>query len=444
MTSSEVQNDPRSSAILDRLLSLHPKLIDLSLGRMERLLNALGNPETRLPPVIHIAGTNGKGSVLATLKGIFQANGNKVHAYTSPHLVEFRERIELSGTPISEDALADLLEEVEAANGGEPITFFEITTVAALLAYSRQPADVLLLEVGLGGQFDATNVIAAPALCVITPVSIDHTEFLGATLGQIAGEKAGILKHGCTAIIGPQEREAETAIDGKAIRVKAPLRLYGSDFMAHEEQGRLIYQDTDGLMDLPLPRLEGRHQLENAATAIAAAKTFADGALTPEIIAAGLNMATWPGRLQRLKEGPIISALGSEGKEAPDVWIDGGHNPAAAGVVAQAMADLDERVSRPLFVVVGMLSNKDADGFFQPFEGLARRVYGVPMVGGHTGHEATDLAMAASRYGIGAGIASNVLDAISQIMADMEEGEVPRILITGSLYLIGDVLRNNS
>ena len=437
----------QSGAILTRLLDLHPKLIDLTLGRMERLLAALGHPETKLPPVIHIAGTNGKGSVLATLKAMLQAEGKRVHAYSSPHLVEFRERIEIGGAPITEDALSDILEEVERINGGEPITFFEITTAAGLLAFSREPADVLLLEVGLGGRLDATNVVDKPAVTVITPVSIDHTDFLGATLGQIAGEKAGILKKGCVAIIGPQEPDAETAIDGVAAIRRVPLKLYGSDFIAHEEHGRLVYQDTDGLMDLPLPRLIGRHQIENAAIAIAAAKAFIGGELSPETIAAGFRTASWPGRLQRLKEGPIVASLGRTGvldAEAPDVWVDGGHNPAAASVLAQTMADLDERVPRPLYVIAGMLSNKDPVGFFEPFEGLTRRVYGVPMIEGHRGFEPTDMALAASKLGISAGTASNVLDAISQVMSDVEEGETPRILITGSLYLVGDVLRENS
>ncbi len=437
----------QSGAILDRLLTLHPKSIDLTLGRMERLLAALGNPETKLPPVIHIAGTNGKGSVLATLKGLLQAEGLLVHAYTSPHLVEFRERIELGGAPISEDTLSDLLDEVERINGDEPITFFEITTAAALLAYSRTSADVLLLEVGLGGRLDATNVIETPRVSVITPVALDHQDYLGATLGQIAGEKAGILKRSCEAIIGPQDREAETAIEGIANKVSAPLKLYGTDFLAYEEHGRFIYQDTDGLMDLPLPRLEGRHQIENAAIAIAAAKSFVGRTLSPDVIAAGLRTATWPGRLQRLKEGPIVSSLGIEGAlnaNTPDVWVDGGHNPAAAGAVAQTMADMDERLSRPLYIIAGMLQNKDATGFFQAFEGLARRVFAVPMVKAHEGFEPTDLAAAASEAGLGAGTASNVADAISQVMSDVGEGEIPRILITGSLYLVGDVLKDNS
>jgi len=433
-----------SDAVLARLLELHPKRIDLTLGRIERLLAALGNPENCLPPVIHVAGTNGKGSVIAYLKGMLQAEGKRVHAYTSPHLVSFRERIELSGAPIAEDELEALLAEVERANGDEPITFFEITTAAAFLAFARDPADALLLEVGLGGQLDATNLIERPKVTVITPVSLDHQEFLGATLGQIANEKAGILKKDCPAIIGPQAPDAEAAIDARANEVGTSLKLYGSDFIAHEEQGRYIYQDTDGLMDLPLPRLEGRHQLDNAAVAIAAAKVFFDGNIAPESIAAGLRTATWPGRLQRLKEGPLVAGLAEGEADAPDLWIDGGHNPAAAAVLAQAMADLDERVSRPLYLVVAMGANKDPRGFFEQFHGLARRVVAVPMPEGSEGFAPRDLAAAASEVGLAAGVAANPADALGQALSDAGEGEAPRILITGSLFLIGEVLKENA
>ncbi len=433
-----------SSAVLARLLELHPKRIDLTLGRIERLAAALGNPERALPPVIHVAGTNGKGSVVAYLKGMLQAAGRAVHAYTSPHLVSFRERIELAGAPIAEDALAALLEEVEQVNAGAPITFFEITTAAAFLAFARQPADALLLEVGLGGRLDATNLVETPKVTVITPVSLDHQEFLGATLGQIASEKAGILKKDCTAVIGPQLPDAEAAIEARAHQVGAKLLLYGSDFMAHEEQGRLIYQDTDGLMDLPLPRLEGRHQLENAAVAIAAAKVFFGAAPAPETVAAGLRTVDWPGRLQRLKQGPLVAASGGDEADAPDIWIDGGHNPAAASALAQAMADLDERLSRPLYLVAAMGVNKDPGGFFAPFAGLARRAIAVPLPEGQGGIPPRDLAAAAAEAGLAAGVAANPADAIGQALSDAGAGEPPRILVTGSLFLVGEILKENA
>lgn len=435
----------RAGDILDRLTALHPRKIDLTLDRMWRVLDRLGNPQNALPPIIHVAGTNGKGSVLAYLKAMLQAAGKRVHTYSSPHLVRFNERIELAGAPISNEALSAVLAEVEALNAGEPITFFEVTTAAALLAFSRAPADALILEVGLGGRLDATNVIDNPAVSVITPVYLDHQDFLGATLGQIAFEKAGILKPGVTGIIGPQSPEAQAVIEARAGEVGAPLRFYGTDFIAHEEQGRYIYQDTDGLMDLPLPRLEGGHQIENAAVAIAAAKAFVPVSFTPEQLATGLRTATWPGRMQRLKEGPLVASIGGEGgqQNAPDLWIDGGHNPGAARVVAQAMADLDERLSRPLYIIAGMGKNKDAQGFFKPFVGLARRVFTVPMPDDHEGYSPRELAAEASGAGLNASIASNVADGIAEAMADAKDGETPRILITGSLYLIGTVLAEN-
>ncbi|MBD3666756.1 MAG: bifunctional folylpolyglutamate synthase/dihydrofolate synthase, partial [Kangiella sp.] len=267
---SDAATAPTSDAILDRLTGLHPKLIDLTLDRTERLLAALGHPERSLPPVIHIAGTNGKGSVSAFLQAMFEAAGLRVHRYTSPHLVRFHERIVLDGQPIAEPALIDLLEECERVNGGANITYFEITTVAALLAFSRTPADVLLLEVGLGGRFDATNVIEAPAVSVITHIGLDHQQFLGDTIEEIAGEKAGILKRDVPAIIAPQEDAVVPRIEREAAQVHAPLFLGGQDWTAYEEHGRLVYQDTDGLLDLPLPALAGAPPIENAGASIAA------------------------------------------------------------------------------------------------------------------------------------------------------------------------------
>ncbi len=435
----------RSSDILDRLTALHPKKIDLSLERMMRLLERLGAPQKSLPPVIHIAGTNGKGSVLAYLKAMLQASGKRVHAYSSPHLVRFNERIELNGAPISDDDLSDLLGEVESVNAEAPITFFEVTTAAAFLAFSRTPADVLLLEVGLGGRLDATNVVTDPALSIITPIYLDHQDFLGSTLGQIAFEKAGIIKPRIPAVIGPQSDEAQSVIERQAAKMGAPLRIHGTDFIAHEEQGRYIYQDTDGLMDLPLPRLEGRHQIENAAIAIAAFKAFMGPKFTTEALAAGLRTATWPGRLQRLKDGPLVEALGSKPNDqnTPDLWIDGGHNPGAGRVLAQAMADLDERLSRPLYIIAAMGRIKDAHGFFKPFVGLARRVFTVAMPEDHEGYSPQDLAAEVSNAGLAASTAANIPDAIAQVLADAGDEEPPRILITGSLYLMGEVLRDN-
>lgn len=428
-----------SDDILARLTQLHPKVIDLSLGRLERLLSALGNPERAVPPVIHVAGTNGKGSVVAYLRAMLEAAGQAVHAYTSPHLVRFHERIRLAegpgaSAPIPEPALASLLDACESANGDAPITFFEITTAAAFLAFARTPADALLLEVGLGGRLDATNVIARPAVTVITPVSYDHQSYLGDTLPQIAGEKAGILKPGVPAVIGPQADDAMEVIEARANELGAPVSRFGQDFTAYEEQGRLVFQDATGLMDLPLPALRGRHQIANAATAIAAVRAFTP--LPEPAIAAGLSRVEWPARMQRLAKGPVAAlAPGAE------VWLDGGHNPAAGKVLAETVADLEERTPRPLVLVTGMMDSKDATGFFDAFPGLAARVIAVTIPGQPNARPAESVAAMARAAGLDAHTAPDIESALR---AAAGAGDAPRILICGSLYLAGEVLAMNA
>ncbi len=366
------------SAVAARLLALHPKRIDLSLDRIERLLAALGHPERRLPPVIHVAGTNGKGSTVAFARAILEAAGKRVHVYTSPNLVRLNERFRLGqmgGGNLVEDAeLADTLIECEAKNAGAPITVFEIETAAAFLLFSRHPADVALLEVGLGGRLDATNVVERPLASVITRVSIDHREFLGDTIEQIAAEKAGILKRDVPAVISSQAREALTVIERQAARVRAPLSIAGEDWTATEERGRLVYQDGDGLLDLPAPKLYGRHQFENAGAAIAALRV---GGLKLPAAAfeAGMTRVDWPARMQRLSQGRLTALIPPES----ELWLDGGHNADGGRAVAAALADLEERVSRPLVLIVGMLSTKDCAGFLKNFSGLARRVIAVPI-----------------------------------------------------------------
>jgi dihydrofolate synthase/folylpolyglutamate synthase len=300
----------RSDAFLQRFLSLHPKLIDLSLGRIERLLTRLDHPESRLPPVIHVAGTNGKGSTIAFMRAVLEAAGLAVHVYTSPHLVSFHERIRLGhpdgGRLVDEARLAQAFARCEEANGGEPITIFEMTTAAALLLFAENPAHVLLLEVGLGGRVDATNVVARPLATVVTPVSRDHSEYLGDTIAKIAVEKAGIFKRGAPAVIAPQDHdEAAEALERAARRIGAKLFVGGRDFHVHEEQGRLVYQDEDGLLDLPLPRLPGRHQHVNAGAAIAALRAAGFGRLPASAYEAGMTGADWPARLQRLNRGAL-------------------------------------------------------------------------------------------------------------------------------------------
>ncbi|WP_186395905.1 folylpolyglutamate synthase/dihydrofolate synthase family protein [Stappia sp. TSB10GB4] len=427
------------TAILDRLLALHPREIDLSLGRMERLLGALGRPQDRLPPLVHIAGTNGKGSTTAFMRAILEAAGLKVHVYTSPHLVAFNERIRLAGRLVTDARLIEALDVCEQANAGAEITFFEVTTAAALLLFAEEPADVLLLEVGLGGRLDATNVVDAPLAATITPLSMDHERYLGERLTDIAAEKAGILKRGCPAVIAPQPDEAMAVIERVAARLGAPLQVFGQDFTAFEENGRLVYQDEEGLMDLPLPRLFGRHQIVNAAMAIASLR--AAGRLPAvEAIEAGLLSVDWPGRMQPLTEGPLLD-LCPPGSE---LWLDGGHNPGAGITIAEVMAEQEERRPRPLYLVSGMLKTKDPVGFFRPFAGLVREVACVPLTTTDAGRDPACLAGSAREAGLAADAHASLVAALAHVRERAAGDTVPpRILICGSLYLAGEVLARN-
>ncbi len=427
--------------ILDRLLALHPKEIDLSLGRMRRLLAALGHPETRLPPVIHVAGTNGKGSVTATLRAVLEASGKRCHVYTSPHLVSFNERIRLGtdGKFVSDPLLYNALHRCEEANAGEEITFFEITTAAAFLLFSEQPADILLLEVGLGGRLDATNVIDRPLATVITQVSMDHEKFLGDGLAEIAAEKAGIIKREVPVICADQEDEALSAIQRQAARNRAPMRLYGQDFVAQADQGHLVFQDEEELIDLPLPVLNGRHQYANTGMALATLKA---AKLLPDqnVIAKGLKSVNWPGRLQPVTHGPLLDMC----PEGSEVWIDGGHNPGAGIYIGEFMGELEERNPRPLYLVSGMLTTKDPVGFFRPFQGLARHVGTVPIASTATARTPEDLADLARCAGLEATPFQSLDAALADVAAcAAKDGEPPRVLICGSLYLAGEALARN-
>jgi dihydrofolate synthase/folylpolyglutamate synthase len=432
----------RSNAILERLLNLHPREIDLSLERIEALMADLGHPEKRLPPVIHVAGTNGKGSTTAFMRAMLEADGQRVHVYTSPHLVRFHERIRLGevggGRFIDEDELADALLAVEKINDGRPITQFEITTAAALDVFARHPADVLLLEVGLGGRLDATNVVAEPLATVITAVSIDHEKFLGDTLPRIAAEKAGILKRGRPGIVAPQAEAALIVIEDIAARRSAPLFVANRDWVAHAERGRLVYQDEDGLLDLPSPRLAGRHQFTNAGAAIATLRR-AGLKLPTAALEQGLVNVEWPARLQRLTSGSLVA-------RAPlnaEIWLDGGHNPGAGVVIAEAMADLEERAPRPLHLIAGMLNTKDPVGFFKPFAGLVRRVHTVPVPQSPAARDPVELASIAADVGLPTAVSGSVSEAIGAIADEVNALGPPRILICGSLYLAGAVLAEN-
>jgi dihydrofolate synthase/folylpolyglutamate synthase len=424
--------------IVARLLMLHPKLIDLTLDRMWRILAQLGHPEQKLPPVIHVAGTNGKGSTIAFMRAMLEAAGKRVHVYTSPHLVRFNERFRLAGELVSDEELAEALAECERVNAGEPITVFEITTAAGLLLFARHPADVLLLEVGLGGRLDATNVVEHPLATVITPISLDHAEHLGDSVEKIAAEKAGIIKRGIPVIVGPQPREALAVIERQAARLAAPLRLAGEDWTAGEERGRLVYQDQEGLLDLPAPKLYGRHQFDNAGIAAAALRAVPALKLPAHAFESGVVNADWPARMQRLPHGRLVS-LAPPGSE---VWLDGGHNPEGGRVTAEAIADLEERVSRPLVLVVGMLANKDCEGFLRNFAGLARRVVAVPIPEQKNTLSPDAIVDAARAAGISAA-GRDSLDAALAAIVQLDLDPPPRILITGSLYLAGEVLKQN-
>jgi dihydrofolate synthase/folylpolyglutamate synthase len=428
-------------SIVARLLTLHPRRIDLSLDRMWRVLAALDHPELRLPPVIHVAGTNGKGSTIAFMRAILEAAGLSVHVYTSPHLVRFNERFRLGraggGVLVTDDDLIAALRECEAANGAEPITVFEIETAAAFLLFARNPADVLLLEVGLGGRLDATNVIEHPLATIITPVSLDHAEFLGDTISLIAAEKAGILKREVPAIVGSQPREALAVIERQAARVKAPIRIVGEDWTATEERGRLVYQDDAGLIDLPAPKLYGRHQFENAGVAIAALRAT-KLKLPPSAFESGIAKADWPARMQRLSQGPLAALL----PNGSELWLDGGHNADGGRAIANALADLEERVSRPLVLVVGMLATKDCGAFLKNFSGLARRMVAVPIPRQEKSLSAAAVASAAQAVGIPAQETADITSALATI-ADFGLDPPPRVIITGSLYLAGEVLAQN-
>ena len=428
-------------ATLARLTALHPKLIDLSLDRMWRILERLDHPERKLPPVIHVAGTNGKGSTIAFMRAMLEAAGNSVHVYTSPHLVRFNERFRLAapggGRLVSDADLDAALNECEQRNAGEPITVFEITTAAGLLLFSRHPADVLLLEVGLGGRLDATNVVARPLASVITPVSLDHAEYLGTTLADVAAEKAGIIKRGIPVIVAPQPAEALATIEQTAMRIRAPLKLSGQDWNASEEHGRLVYQDDDGLLDLPAPRLYGRHQAVNAGVAIAALRG-AGFRLPPAAYEAGLVKADWPARMQRLRQGKLGVLVPPDG----ELWLDGGHNPDGGRAIAAALADLEDRVPRPLIIVAGMLATKDHANFFRHFSGLASRLYAIPIPHQEKTLPPAEIVKTAQAIGIPAEAADNIEDALAKIRA-LSLTPAPRILIAGSLYLAGEILKEN-
>ncbi|MBR2691565.1 MAG: bifunctional folylpolyglutamate synthase/dihydrofolate synthase [Aquamicrobium sp.] len=429
---------------IEHLMTLHPKGFDLSLDRVSRLLERLGNPQDKLPPVIHIAGTNGKGSCAAFSRALLEAAGYRVHVHTSPHLVNWHERYRLGaeggGRLVEDKVFADAIARVAEANAGETITVFEILTAVGFLLFAEHPADAAIMEVGLGGRFDATNVIKRPAVSVIMPVSLDHEAYLGDRVELIAAEKAGIIKRGCPVVVGAQEFEAaQLVLIETAERLRAPLSVYGQDFLAFGENGRMVYQDGDGLMDLSPPRLPGRHQFANAAAAIAAIKAagFEIGERDAD---QAMTSVSWPGRMQRLTQGRLVD-LAPRGAE---IWLDGGHNPGAGTVIAEALAEQEEKTPRPLFLISGMINTKDQTGYFRAFKGLARHVYTVPVSMSDSGVPNDELAARAAEAELSSEPVSSVANALMLLRDTWDEKEVPpRILIGGSLYLAGAVLAEN-
>lgn len=422
-------------SLIDRLNRRHPKVIDLSLDRIRLLLDRLDHPERRLPPVVHVAGTNGKGSVIAFLRAFAEAAGLKVHVYTSPHLIRFNERIRIAGNLIADDRLLDLLEECEAAAGGDPVTFFEITTAVAYLAFSRTSADLALIETGLGGRLDATNVLDAPAVTALTPISLDHQGYLGNELSGIAGEKAAIMRPGVPCIVARQPDEAMTVIKEKAAEIGANLLVSGQDWSVGRERDRMTVETPGKRRDLPVPILAGDHQIENAAQAIACLDSLGGVPIPDAAVAKGLNGADWPGRLQRLIKGPLLDEL----PPGWEVWLDGGHNGGAGIALARQAARWNDR---PLALMIGMLKSKDTRAFLEPLAPHARLAVALKIPGEDGAWPAEDLARQATKTGMTALESGGPRPAAREILSRLDGPG--RILICGSLYLAGEILKTHA
>ena len=421
----------KSDVVLDRLLSLHPKIIDLTLDRVTRLLKKLNNPEDKISQVVHIAGTNGKGSTQAFLRAAIESSGESAHVFTSPHLTRFHERIRVAGSLISENVLADILNECELANNGKPITYFEITTCAAFLIFSRIKADYTLLEVGLGGRLDATNILKKPKLTIITPISMDHVQFLGSTIEQIANEKAGIMKEGITCIVGHQSKDAIDVIKKRAIELKSKLKIYGEHWQVYAKSDKLIFKDAMGFLELPLPKLIGQHQIENAGTAIAAMRELS---IPDEACKESMKNVYWPARMQRLESGPLVKMANES-----EIWLDGGHNQAAGIAISNALEQLPK--GRTNILICGMLKTKDLKAFLNPLFNSAKFLYGIRIQGEENSNSAETIVNQAREIGFSAFKTQKVSDAILQIIKAHPNS---RIIICGSLFLAGKILQDNA
>ncbi|WP_075997710.1 bifunctional folylpolyglutamate synthase/dihydrofolate synthase [Salaquimonas pukyongi] len=437
-----------AESAINRLLEIHPKGFDLSLGRITVLLDKLGNPHLAIPPVFHIAGTNGKGSTAAFLRAILEAAGKSVHVHTSPHLVSWTERYRLGapggGSLVSDRELETAVNRVAEANEGKPITVFEIMSAVGFLLFSEHPADYAILEVGLGGRFDATNVIGKPAVSIITPIDFDHMAHLGNTVEKIAFEKAGIIKRDVPVIVAEQQDAALDVICSRAEELNAPVTVARQDFDWYEQAGRLIFQDEGGLLDIPLPRLAGAYQMANAATAIASCRKVLPQ-LGNTVFEEAMKAVRWPGRFERLPEGRLTKALSEKipDNSMPEIWIDGGHNPQAAAMLVSELGKLRERDARKCCLLAGMLTTKEPAEYFSAFEGLADFVVTVPVPDSEAGFSPGELAAIAADCGLPAEPAENIQEGL-QRCADRVQDEPCRILVCGSLYLIGEVLRQNA
>ena len=428
----------KSDALINKLSQIHPKGFDLSLDRISQLLDKLGNPHEKLPPIIHVAGTNGKGSTLAFTRAILEAQGYEVHVHTSPHLVNWHERYRLAGALVSDDVLADAIQRVADANNNKPITVFEILSAVMFVLFSEHEADFALVEVGLGGRFDATNVIPSPIACAIAPVALDHQAYLGDTISKIAFEKAGIIKRKIPVAVGRQQDDARDTIEEVARKNGSMIVIAGQDFDAYRDATGFVYQDEDGLLDLPMPKLIGEHQLDNAALAIAAIR-LAKIKVSPEAFAQGMLNVTWPGRLERLPNGKITTQLSGHS----DVWIDGGHNPSAGEAIAAELMRQNANSARKTLLVCGMINTKEPYGYFKPFEKLGAEVITIPVAMSEAGISPQVLAQSASETGLQTNTCDSLQEGINLAVKRLEQEPELRILFCGSLYMVGEVLDLN-
>lgn len=435
-----MQNNSVDGLIND-LLTRYPKGFDLSLVRIIRLLESLGNPHLKLPPVIHIAGTNGKGSAAANCRALLESAGYCVHVHTSPHLVHWNERFRLGakggGHFVDDNTLSRAIIDVTSANNHQPITVFEILTAVAFLLFAEHPADAVILEVGLGGRFDATNVISKPAVSLIMPIALDHIAMLGDTVEKIAFEKGGIIKNGAPLVIGKQDfEEANNVLIKLAQQKHAPFSIFGQDYQGYKDHGRMVFQNETGLIDLPLPNLKGDHQIANSAAAIEAV-LHAGFRLSNADIANAMQTLSWPARMQRITRGALIDYL----PKTMSVFLDGGHNPAGAQVISNELLHWKKKGVTSVVMIAGMINTKDATGYFEKFKGLVEKVYTVPVLSSDSGVPPEVLCEAARSAGLEVQAMKSVGETLRFIAAT---DPTTTVLISGSLYLAGDFLKQNN